>query len=69
MRTNTYQHSAGALALHAPMLPRIPERIRRLVNAAYAAHGGAERMRLGEWHDVEEELKFRLENEYHEQQQ
>ena len=66
---NNYQHSAGALALHAPMLPRVPERIRRLVNAAYAAHGGADHMTLDEWYDVEEELKRKLENEHQEHQQ
>ena len=51
------------------MLPRIPERIHRLVNAAYATHGGADHMTLDEWHDVEEELKRKLVNEYHEHQQ
>ncbi len=30
--------------------------IRRLVNAAYAARGGAERMSLDQWREVEQEL-------------
>lgn len=69
MKQSTHQQLLGAVTLHTPVLPRLPEKILRLMNAAYAAHGGAERMRLGEWHDVEEELKSKLENEYHEQQQ
>ena len=63
---STFNRSSS---LHTPVLPRLPEEILRLMAAIYAAHGGAERMSLGEWHDVEEELKSRLENEYHEQQQ
>jgi len=69
MRMNSYQHSAGALTLHAPVLPRLPDRIRRLVNAVYAAHGGADHMTLDEWRDVEETLKRKLVNKYHEHQQ
>jgi len=30
--------------------------IRRLVNAAYVARGGAERMSLDQWREVEQEL-------------
>ncbi len=55
--------------LHTPVLPRLPEKFLRLMDAAYAAHGGAERMSLGEWHDVEEELKHRIEHENQEHQQ
>jgi hypothetical protein len=62
------QSSTVTLTLHTPALPRLPESIRQLVNTAYATHGGAERMRLGEWLAVEKELKQRLENEYHEHQ-
>ena len=58
----------NALTLHPPVLPRLPERIRRLVNAAYAAYGAAENMTLDKWRDVEEELKRKLANEYHEHQ-
>ena len=51
-----------------PVLPPLPERIRRLVNATYAAHGGAEHMSLDAWRDVEQELKQGLENEQQEPQ-
>jgi hypothetical protein len=67
-RMSNLQSSTVTLTLHTPVLPRLPKSIRQLVNAAYAAHGGAERMRLGEWLAVEEELKQRLKNEYHEHQ-
>ncbi len=69
MRTNNYQHSAGARTLHTPVLRRLPEKILRLMAAIYAAYGSPERMTLNEWHDVEEELKPKLENKYHEHQQ
>jgi hypothetical protein len=59
----------GALTLHTPVLPRLPERIRRLVNAAYAEHGGAHQMTLGTWREVAEELKRKLVNKCHEHQQ
>ncbi len=55
--------STVALTLRTPVLPRFPERLRQLVNAAYAAHGGAERMSLAEWRDLEQELNRRFENE------
>jgi hypothetical protein len=53
----------NALTLHAPVSPQFPERLRGLVNAAYAAHGSAENMSLNDWRDLEMELKRRLENE------
>ena len=59
----------NALTLHAPVLPQLPERLRGLVNAAYAAYGGAENMKLDDWRDLELELKRRLENEHQEHQQ
>ena len=59
----------NALTLHALVLPQLPERLHGLVNAAYASYGGAENMKLNDWRDLELELKSRLENEYHEQQQ
>ena len=46
--------------LHNPVLPPLPEKVRRLVNAAYEAHGGAEHMNLDEWREVEQELQQRL---------
>ena len=58
----------NALTLNAPVLQQLPERLRRLVYAAYAAHGGAAHMRLNDWRDLELELTRRLENEYHEHQ-
>ncbi len=69
MKQSTHQQSPGALTLHTPVLPRLPEKILQMVAAIYAEHGGAECMSLGDWHDVEEELNSRLLNEYHEQQQ
>jgi hypothetical protein len=59
----------NAFTLHAPVLPQLPERLRGLVNAAYASYGGAENMKLNDWRDLELELKSRLENEYQEHQQ
>jgi len=56
-------HPTHTRTLHTPVLARIPQRIRLLVNAAYTAHGGALNMRLSDWRDLELELKRRLENE------
>jgi len=50
----------AARTLHMPVLPPLPERIWRLVNATYAAYGGAEQMSLDAWRDLEQELKQRL---------
>ena len=69
MKQSTYQQSLGALTLHTPVLPRLPEKILRVMAASYTAHGGAEHMTLDEWRYVEQELKQRLEHEHHEQQQ
>ena len=57
------QQARGAVRLHAAAVSRFAKRIRQLVSAAYAAHGGAEHMSLDAWRDVEHELKQRLENE------
>jgi hypothetical protein len=46
MKQSTYHQSLGALTLHTPVLPRLPEKILRLMAAAYAAHGGTECMSL-----------------------
>jgi hypothetical protein len=34
------------------------------MNAAYAAYGGAENMKLNDWRELELELNRRLENEH-----
>lgn len=52
-----------ALRLNTPELPQLPERLRRFVNAASTAYGGAESMTLSVWRDLELELKRRLEHE------
>ena len=62
--TENHPQTANALTLHTPVLPRLPAKIRRLVRAAYAAHGGAESMKLDEWREMEQELKRTLENEH-----
>ena len=54
----------NALTLHAFLLPQLPERLRGLMNAAYAAYGGAENMKLNDWRELELELNRRLENEH-----
>ena len=54
----------NALTRPAPVLPQLPERLRGWVNAAYAAHGGAENLSLNDWRDLELELERRLENEH-----
>jgi len=67
-RINQHPPPINALTLHTPVLPPLPEPIRRLVNAVYATHGGAEHMSLDAWRDVEHELKQRLENEHQQPQ-
>ena len=54
--------------LHALVVPQLPEKTRRLVDAACAAYGGAGRMSLGDWRAVEEELKRKLEYEHQKHQ-
>lgn len=61
LNTHTPQTSNVFLALHTPVTPKLPEKIRQLVSAACAAHGGAEHMTLDQWRDVERELQSRLE--------
>jgi len=63
-RMNRSQQSTSAPTLHTPVLPQLPERIRRLANATYSVHGGIEHMSLDDWREVEQELKRRLENEH-----
>ena len=55
----------AAHMLRIPVLPPFSERFQRLVEATYAAHGGAEYMTLGDWRDLELELKrrYKYENE------
>jgi hypothetical protein len=65
---NKTPSSIVTLMLHTPALPSLPEGIRQLVTVAYAARGGAERMSLAEWRDVEQELNRRFENEHQERQ-
>jgi hypothetical protein len=40
------------------------DRVRRLINAACAAHAGSAQMTLNDWQEVELEVKERIENEY-----
>ena len=56
--------ATNARMLHAPVLPKVPEKLRRVLNAAYAARGGAESMTLNDWRDLELQLNRRLEHEY-----
>jgi hypothetical protein len=51
-----------AARLQTPVLPRLPEQIRLLAKAACAALGGIGHLSLDEWHDVQQQLKPRLEN-------
>jgi hypothetical protein len=51
----------GARKCDTAALPPLPERIRQLVDAAYAAYGGAEHMSLDQWRALEEELVRKLE--------
>ena len=50
--------------LHNPVLPRVLDQIRSLVNATYARYGGMGRMTLDEWRDLEQELKRKMELEH-----
>ena len=45
------------------VLPNLPERLQQLLNSAYALHSGPEFMKLSDWHDLELQLKQKLENE------
>jgi hypothetical protein len=68
-RTENHPQTANALTLHTFVLPRLPTRLRRLVMAAYAPHGGTQHMTLEAWRDVEPQLIRRLQNENLEHQQ
>ena len=57
------QQPISALRLRTPLLPQLPQRLRGLVEAAYAAYGGAESMKLNDWRDLELQLNRRLKNE------
>ena len=57
------EHPSGLLPLHTSSSPQLPEPVHRLLNAAYAAYGGAEHMTLDQWRDLEQQLKARLEHE------
>ena len=45
--------------LHTPVLPSLPPQIRKLIHAACLARGGAERMTLSDWREVEREVNRR----------
>ena len=62
------QRSTSARTLHDPVLPRLPERIRRLLKAPHAVYWGAAPTTLDEWRDAEQELKERIQNEHQERQ-
>jgi hypothetical protein len=61
--SDEHQQATNALNLKVSVLPHLPEKLRRWVNAAYAAHGGAELMTLDDWRELELQLKRRLKNE------
>jgi len=58
------QQARGTVRLHAAAVSRFAKRIRQLVSAAYAAHGGAEHMSLDAWRGLEQELKQTRKNAY-----
>jgi hypothetical protein len=60
---NTHLQRASSFNLQTALLAAVPDTLRRLVQAAYVSHGGAEFMKLSDWRDLELELKRRLENE------
>jgi hypothetical protein len=62
-RTRGQQTAKSVGRFRPPVPQRFPEGIRLLVHAACAAHGGPGRMSLADWHDVEQQIKRRLENE------
>ena len=62
--TNEHWQPVNALRRRTPVLPQLPQRLRGLVEAAYAAYGGSENMKLDDWRDLELELNRRLENEH-----
>jgi hypothetical protein len=51
---------AGVHTLQSMVIPALPEQIRRLINAACTARGGAERMSLNDWREAEEEIKRKI---------
>jgi len=49
--------------LHSPARSHVNRRVCLLVDAACAARAGAAQMTLGDWHEVELEVKRKLQNE------
>lgn len=46
--------------LRTPVVSVLPDKIRRLLNAACAARGGADCMTLNDWRETEQEIKRQL---------
>ncbi len=65
-RRSTPCGQGNAAALQASAQCLLAEQIRLLVHAACVARLGAAQMTLGDWRDVEQEVKQKLENEKHE---
>ena len=51
---DTVASGQWALKFPTPVLPQLPKKIRRLMEVTYAVHGGAQRMTLDEWRDLEQ---------------
>ena len=67
-RRNKSRSPSAALRLLTPVSPRVPEPIRRLLNARYSAKGGPDQMTLDDWRDLELDLDRRLKHEREEPQ-
>jgi len=57
------QPPAKQAGLRRSVLSRLPERLRRWLGTAYAAHGGMSHMNLRDWCALEEDIKRKLEHE------
>ena len=60
---NKSRSPSAALRLLNPVSLRVPEPIRRLLNARYSAKGGPDQMTLDDWRDLELDLDRRLKHE------
>ncbi len=63
-KTKTNKHPTNVLAPEKPNSTGSSERISRMLNRIYAAHGGITHLSLEQWRQVEQELTARFQNAY-----
>lgn len=57
LKKDSPQLLTSARMLHDPVLPRVSERLCRLLNAPHIVYWGAEHRTLDDWRDAEQQLK------------